>query len=152
MRTNEDGLTLIRRFEGCKLKAYQDTGGVWTIGVGHAGRDVKPNSVITEDIAERMFLQDVAVAEGGVNRWVRVPLNENQFSALVSFVFNLGSSKLGGSTLLKFLNRNEIINAACEFPKWRFADGKPLKGLTDRREAEKALFLKPVLTGGKDFA
>jgi lysozyme len=145
VKCNEEGYELLRECEGLRLKAYQDTGGVWSIGFGHTGRDVLPNSVIDEHTAEVLLTQDVANAERSVKRLVRVPLNENQFSALVSFVFNLGESQLRLSKTISVLNRGQYMEFADRMLLWNKDDGKEVAGLTTRRKKERALFLRPVL-------
>lgn len=142
MRINQEGLELIKNFEGLELKAYQDVVGVWTIGYGSTGDHVKPGLKITEKEAEELLMQDLERFEDGVSRIVDVDLNSNQFSALVSFTFNLGVGALEKSTLLRKLNSGDYKGAANEFERWVFAGGKKLAGLKRRRKAEKALFLK----------
>lgn len=140
MKINDKGLELIKRFEGCRLTAYRCPAGVWTIGYGHT-QDVKPGMAITKYDAERFLRQDIRRFEEGVTALVKVPLTSNQFSALVSFAFNVGVSALKSSTLLKKLNRGDLNGAANEFLRWNKAGGKELEGLTKRREAERNLFL-----------
>ena len=141
MKTSDAGIDLIKHFEGLRLHAYQDSVGVWTIGVGHT-RTAKPGMVITEDEAVNLLRGDLADAESAVNRLVMVPLDQGEFDALVSFVFNLGSGNFGKSTLLKKLNHGDRIGASDEFKRWNRAGGKVLSGLTRRRAAERALFLR----------
>ena len=145
MNINSRGLDLIKKCEDLRLKAYLDSAGAPTIGYGHTGPDVRLGMTITEEEAERLLLMDVASAERAVTRQVRVTLTENQFSALVSFVFNVGSRALTASTLLRKLNKGKYLEAADEFLKWNKATvrGKltVLPGLTSRRAMERALFL-----------
>ena len=141
---NSSGLRLIKSFEGLRLKAYQDVVGVWTIGYGST-RGVKSGMVITEAEAERLLREDVHRFEQAVNSAVKVPINDNQFSALVSFSYNVGAEALRISTLLKLLNQRDYSGAANQFPRWNKAGGRVLAGLTRRRNAERALFL------GQDF-
>jgi lysozyme len=139
---SKNGLALTKQFEGCKLTAYQDSVGVWTIGYGHTGSIVnRMGVVITQAQADSLLMQDIARFEDGVNKLVKVPLNQNQFDALVDFSFNLGLGNLGSSTLLKKLNAGDIKGAAEEFLRWDKAGGKVLAGLTRRRKAERDLFL-----------
>lgn len=142
--TNANGIRLIKSFEGLRLRAYQDAVGVWTIGYGTT-RNVQPGQVITEAEAERLLTQDVERFERDVNAAVTVPLNDNQFSALVSFAYNVGSEALRSSTLLRLLNAGDYQGAADQLPRWNQAGGRVLAGLTRRRNAERALFL------GQDF-
>ena len=137
---NKATLDLIKSHEGLRLRAYQDSIGVWTIGYGHT-RNVHPNDVIDEHTAEAYLLMDLEVAVDGVSSLVKVGVSDNSFGALVSFAFNLGLGNLSKSTLLKLVNQGKIKEAAEEFVKWNKAGGMVLAGLTKRREAEKALFL-----------
>lgn len=137
---SKQGLELIKHFEGLRLAAYKCSAGVWTIGYGHTG-GVNPGDIIDEITAESLLRKDVAVSESAVSRLVSVPLNQHQFDALVSFVFNLGAGNFRTSTLLKKLNAGDYSGAADEFSRWINAGGKPLPGLARRREAERLLFL-----------
>ncbi|EKV01846.1 phage-related lysozyme (muraminidase) [Leptolyngbya sp. PCC 7375] len=139
-QTNASGVGLIKSFEGLRLKAYQDAVGVWTIGYGTT-RGVKPGQEITDAQAEALLKTDLDRFEKAVNQAVRVSINDNQFAAIVSFTYNVGSGALRSSTLLKKLNRRDIYGAANEFPRWNRAGGRVLAGLTRRRNAERALFL-----------
>ncbi|NOV20955.1 lysozyme [Ensifer adhaerens] len=154
-RINAAGLSLVKQWEGLKMKAYQDVADVWTIGYGHtsaAGAPVvKPGMVITEARAEEILRADLAVFEGRVERLVKVPLNDNQHAALVSFGFNTG--KLHSSTLLKKLNAGNYDAVPAELMKWVHAGGKRVKGLVNRRAAEAGLWARgaaaptPTATG-----
>ncbi|MFP2694343.1 lysozyme [Enterobacter ludwigii] len=139
MNISEKGLALIKHFEGLQLEAYQCSASVWSIGYGHT-RGVMPGDSITEDDAEDLLRQDTREAEQSVHRLVTVKLAQNQFDALVSFTFNLGSGALQRSTLLKRLNVGDYQAAAAEFPRWVYSGGERLSGLVRRRTAEKALF------------
>ena len=151
---NARGLALVKAFEGLFLKAYQDAVGIWTIGWGHTGLQhmdgtVRKGRVITEAQAEELLRYDMNQFEASVSALVKVPLTDDQFSALVSFSFNVGddidadsiAEGLGDSTLLKRLNAGAYRDAADEFLKWDKAGGKKLRGLTRRRESERNLFL-----------
>jgi len=140
MKTSEKGLLLIKHYEGMCLRAYQCAAGVWTIGYGHT-ECVSPEDIISPEQADIFLRQDITVSEAAVMQFVRVPLRQNQFDALVSFVFNLGAGNFASSTLLKRLNDGNYCDAAKEFPRWIHAGGKKLTGLIKRREAEKNLFL-----------
>ena len=143
-RTGTRGLNLIKKYEGLQLKAYKDPVGIWTIGYGHTGRDVKPGKVITKAEAERLLKKDLRKFERQVNRRVTRKLNRNQFDALVSFTFNVGAGNFASSTLLKKLNKGDFKGAANEFLKWDKA-GDPLRvlpGLARRRMEERELFNK----------
>ncbi|WP_208952189.1 lysozyme [Rahnella sp. ChDrAdgB13] len=145
MQTSQKGLELIKHFEGCELTAYQDSVGVWTIGYGWTqpvnGVPVGAGMTITQSVADELLVTGVVQYEQGVSRLVAVPLNQNQFDALVDFAYNLGVSALAGSTLLKKLNAGDYVGAADEFLRWNKAGGKVLSGLTRRRAAERELFL-----------
>jgi len=142
MHINQAGLDLIKKFEGLRLHAYQDSVGVWTIGYGHTD-GVWDGQKITEDEAEAFLKTDLHLAEQAVDSMVTAPINENQFAALVSFAFNLGTNALRKSTLMRKLNAGFPKAAAEEFLKWSHAGGKLLLGLQLRRQAERALFLTP---------
>lgn len=138
------GLQLTKQFEGCRLTAYQDQVGVWTIGYGHTGSDVHEGLTIAEDQATTLLAADVAWAVTCVNKSVKSSINQNQFDALVDFVFNLGCASFGQSTLLRDLNAGKIAAAAQQFLRWNKAGGKVVAGLTRRRQAEADLFNTPV--------
>ena len=140
-RIGQLGLELIKHFEGCQLKAYKDSVGIWTIGYGHTG-GIQEGQTITIDQAEHFLRNDCVIAELVVNEKVIVPLNQNQFDALVSFVFNLGGTRFKGSTMLFKLNAGDYNGAADEFLRWNKAGGVILPGLSRRRKAERELFLK----------
>lgn len=144
-RTNANGLLLIKSFEGLRLHAYRDAVGIWTIGYGTT-RGVRPGMQISEAEAEKFLQQDLTRFEQSINEAVEVPINDNQFSALVSFTYNVGSGAFRSSTLLRLLNQRQDVRAvADQFPRWNRAGGRVLAGLTRRRNAERALFL------GEDF-
>lgn len=144
MRVSEKGLDLIKRFEGRRLKAYRDSVGVLTVGFGHTDAAGPPKvhsgMEITAQEAEDILRKDLTKYEDVVNDYVTVPLNQNQFDALVSFCFNLGPGNLKSSTLLKKLNAGDYDGAASEFGKWTLAGGRRLRGLVRRRKAERDLF------------
>jgi lysozyme len=139
-----NGLALTKQFEGCVLTAYQDQVGVWTIGYGHTGTDVKTGLTITDDQASILLAADVAWAVTCVNKSVTSAINQNHFDALVDFVFNLGCASLGQSALLRMVNAGDFVNAAPQFLRWNKAGGKVVKGLTTRRQAEADLFSKAL--------
>lgn len=139
MKISQDGLELIKRFEGCRLVAYYDSVNVLTIGYGST-TDVAPGMRITQAQAEQRLKDDCIEAETCVNTSVRVPLTQGEFDACVSFVFNLGCSAFRGSTLLRKLNDSDFDGAAAEFARWNKAGGQVLAGLTARREAEAKRF------------
>lgn len=143
-KTGELGKNLIKEFEGFRATAYLCPAGVWTVGYGTtriSGKLVKQGTKVTTDEAETLLEEDLKRFEDGVNRLVQVEINQNQFDALVSFVYNLGVGNLQKSTLLKKLNAGLFAEAAEQFLKWDKAAGKRLPGLTRRRKAERELFL-----------
>lgn len=143
MEVSNRGIALIQRFEGCRLEAYRDSAGVWTIGYGSIV-NVRPGDVITQTQAVELLAADVDRHADGVRRCVDVDLNQSEFNALVSFAFNVGVGALSRSTLLRKLNAGESRQAvASEFLRWTYAGGKELRGLVRRREAERAVFLEP---------
>jgi lysozyme len=144
MKCNAEGIELIKEFEGMLLHTYLDQKGIRTIGYGHTGEDVYAGLQISQAEAEAMLLHDLVKFEAGVDRLVRIKINENEFSALVSFVYNLGVGALAHSKLLYFLNANKREEASNEFSRWDECDGKPDPGLLRRRKAEQGLFLKPI--------
>ena len=143
---NKATVDLIKGFEGLRLKAYQDSVGVWTIGYGHTAMSGPPapkaGMIISSEEAEAILKDDVTDFAKGVAAVIKVPVTDNEFGAIVSFAFNVGLGNLKASTLLKKLNAGDKAGAANEFAKWNKAGGKVLTGLTRRRAAEKALFLK----------
>ncbi|HDC4579627.1 TPA: lysozyme [Enterobacter cloacae] len=145
MQTSEKGVALIKEFEGCKLTAYQDSVGVWTIGYGWTqpvdGKPIRAGMTIKQETAERLLKTGLVSYESDVCRLVKVGLTQGQFDAMVSFTYNLGARSLSTSTLLRKLNAGDYATAADEFLRWNKAGGKVLNGLTRRREAERALFL-----------
>ena len=145
MHVSPSGVDLICNFEGLRLKAYDDGVGVWTIGFGTTkypnGIRVKKGDTCTLDQAKAYMRNDLKSFEQTVNNTVKVPLNQNQFDALVSLAYNIGTNAFSKSTLVKKLNANDIRGAADQFDVWVNAGGKRMQGLVNRRAKEKALFL-----------
>lgn len=137
---SQDGLTLTEQFEGCELTAYQDQVGVWTIGYGHTGSGVIAGLTITQDQAEALLASDISAAATYVNQVVTIVLVQEEFDALVDFVFNLGRGAFAGSTLLRNLNAGNFAASAAQFDLWDHAGGQVVAGLLRRRQAETALF------------
>lgn len=140
-KTNEKGLKIIKDSESLQLKAYKDSGGVWTVGWGHT-KSVYPGMHITEAAAEALLKKDLEEAETAVKDLVTAELNHNQFSALVSLVFNIGTGAFRKSTLLHHLNERQYKEAARQFRRWVYDNGRKLNGLVTRREKERALFVE----------
>lgn len=148
MQTSPNGIVLIKKFEGCRLTAYPDPGtgsAPWTIGYGWThpvdDKPVRPGMTIDQAIADRLLKTGLVSYENDVLKLVRVKLTQGQFDALVSFAYNVGSRALSTSTLLKKLNVGDIKGAADEFLRWNKAGGKVMPGLTNRRKAERDVFL-----------
>ncbi|MEO1067658.1 MAG: lysozyme [Cyanobacteria bacterium J06638_6] len=142
---NAAGLALIKEFEGLRTTAYRDPVGIWTIGYGHTSMAGPPpvyeGMTITAAEAEAILQQDLDVFEQGVSDALTITTNENQFSAMVSFSFNVGLGAYRNSTLLRKHNAGDFAGAANEFLRWIYADGQILPGLVRRREAERSLYL-----------
>lgn len=139
MQYSQAGEALTERFEGCRLTAYQDQVGAWTIGFGHTA-GVHAGMTCSQAQAEQWLAEDVQSCVNFINAHVTVPLTQGEFDALVDFAFNLGCGALGGSTLLKLLNQGNYAATANEFEKWDHAGGKVVAGLLRRRQAEEAEF------------
>ncbi|MDH1726108.1 lysozyme [Acinetobacter johnsonii] len=146
MAVSPFGVDLICSFEGKRLTAYDDGVGVWTIGFGTTvypnGIKVMKGDTCTEAQAKTYMAHDLKNFEATVNKAVTVQLNQNQFDALVSLAYNIGTNAFSKSTLVKKLNANDIRGAADQFDVWVNAGGKRMQGLVNRRTVEKALFLK----------
>jgi|TARA_R100000656_G_scaffold124929_1_gene104428 GH24 family phage-related lysozyme (muramidase) len=142
---NDKGLEILKRYEGCSLDVYRDPIGIWTIGHGSCfsfdgDRVGMGHRKITASEATVLLLRSCRQAENGIARLVRVPLTDNQRSALISFVYNVGVGNFQRSTMRMKLNRASYEGAANEFWKWRRAGGRILRGLVARRKSEARLF------------
>lgn len=143
---SDAGIKLLKDSEGLRLNAYQDGGGVWTIGYGHTsaagGLKVYSGVTITNAQAEQLLRDDLArMTYPVIDDLVKVPLTQGQFDALCSFIYNLGATQVSTSTLLKRLNQGKYDEAAEQFERWKYDNGVVQKGLIIRRAKEKALFL-----------
>lgn len=138
MTFSDDLVQFIKLAEGCRLTAYQDSGGVWTIGYGHGY--VHQGMVITADQAEQLLRNDLYKFQLSVNDLVNVDVTQGQFNALVDFAFNCGSGNLQGSTLLSDVNAGNFDAASLQFIRWNHSGGVVVAGLTKRRNAETAMF------------
>lgn len=139
MKTSPKGIALIKEFEGLRLKAYKCPGGVWTIGYGHTA-GVKPGMVITEAQAEEYLKADLIAFERYLNG-LGLALNQNQFDALVSFIYNVGTGNFSSSTLLRKVRANPQDNSIMdEFLRWIYSKGRVLPGLQRRRLREMKLY------------
>ncbi len=156
MKTSPAGLTFIKQWESCRLQAYQDGVGVWTIGWGHTGPDVHEGLVIDQARADALFQEDVDQRDMVLNRWFTVPMEQHQWDAVCSCLYNVGSGRPDPngrdgiiwlrsgrhSTLFRCLMNQDWANAALEFPKWK--EPVNLPGILRRRLAEQAMFLGQV--------
>ena len=154
MHMSPHGRKLLEEWEGVRLKAYKDSAGLLTIGVGHLltkselssgkininGESVKYGNGLTAEQADELLEQDVKTAETTVNNNVKVELNQHQFDALVSFTFNVGGGAFKGSTLLKKLNNGQYDQVPAQLMRWDKAGGKVVPGLKKRRESEVKLW------------
>ena len=139
VETSENGIELIKDFEGRRLVAYQDSVGVWTIGYGHT-KTAHEGRLIIKSTADRLLAEDLAEFEKYVDTYVTVALTQNQFDALVSWTYNLGPGNLQESTMLKKLNAGDYAAVPDEMRRWNKAGGEVLEGLVRRRDAEAELF------------
>lgn len=148
MKINSRGLKLIRRFEGFRASAYRDAVGVWTIGYGHTSRagppHVGPGMKITRAQGEKILARDVEKFATQIRPLIRVPLNDNQFSALVSFAYNVGVGGFRRSSVLRVVNRGRFDLVPQRLSLWVKAGGRVLPGLVRRRAAEGVLFARPI--------
>ena len=139
MKISQEGIALIKKFEGCKLESYLCAANVPTIGYGST-KGIEMGMTISQERAEELFLEDLEVYEDAVNKAVELPLHQHQFDALVSWTFNLGGANLNASTMLKVLNQGAYEDVPAQMKRWNKAGGKVLEGLTRRRLAESLLF------------
>ena len=139
MKISQEGIALIKKFEGCKLESYLCAANVPTIGYGST-KGIEMGMTISQERAEELLLEDLEVYEDAVNKAVELPLHQHQFDALVSWTFNLGGANLNASTMLKVLNQGAYEDVPYQMKRWNKAGGKVLEGLTRRRLAESLLF------------
>lgn len=147
MKTSANGINLICGFEGLELKAYDDGVGVWTIGYGTTivnDIKVKKGDICTVEQAKSYMAQDLKKFESAVDTSVKVTITQNQFDALVSLAYNIGTGAFKSSTLLKKLNAKDYKGAAAQFDRWNRAGGKVMQGLVNRRAKERKLFEKAL--------
>lgn len=149
MSVNQATLNLIKQYEGCKLTAYQDIVGIWTIGYGTtaaAGLGIEPakGMTITQERAEDLLRQGVEKFADTVDAMITAKVNANEFGACVSLAYNIGPNAFAKSTVLRELNAGHKDKAAAAFRMWNKAGGEVIQGLVNRREAEIKLFLTPV--------
>ncbi len=144
MKISPEGIALIKREEGECLKAYRDTKGILTIGVGHTGlvdgRAITPTLTISKEKSSALLVADIAWVEKAINSRVKVPLTQNQYDALCCLVFNIGEPNFAESTVLKRLNNHEYHGAADAFLMWKRSGNDP-DILLPRRQREREVFL-----------
>jgi lysozyme len=145
MNISQEGISLIKKFEGCELEAYKCAAGVWTIGYGHT-KDVKEGDSILKEDAESMLVHELQEYCNDVDIAVKVDLKQNEFDALVSWTYNLGLTNLNSSTMLKVLNEGKHDEVPAQMKRWNKASGQVKQGLVRRREAEALMF------EGKDWS
>ena len=142
MKISNKGIALIKEFEGCRLQSYRCSAGVWTIGYGHTGKDIKEGMTITQQQADDWLMVDCNRVLQMLRDTLRVPIRQNQLDALVSLGFNIGTEALHKSTLMSLVNRNpDDLNIPEQFDRWVYAGGKVVNGLVRRRKAEAKLYI-----------
>lgn len=158
MRVSTNFIRLLEEFEGRKNQVYNCPAGCPTIGIGHkltdqeinsgqiiiAGQAIDYRQGLSDEQIDALVCQDAQKFEETVNSLIRVPLNQNQFDALVSFTFNIGAGALASSTLLKVLNGSNYTAVPEQMKRWKFSNGQVLPGLVTRRQKEADLFMTPV--------
>jgi lysozyme len=144
MNISLDGIALVKQFEGCKLEAYDDGGGVQTIGYGHTD-GVREGQACTQEQADCWLSGELAKIAQWLDKTLAIDVSQKQFDALCSFVYNVGEGAFLKSTLLRKLNAGDIAGAAAEFQKWDHDNGRVVAGLTKRRAAEARLFMQGAL-------
>jgi lysozyme len=146
---NQAGIDLIKQWEGCKLKSYKCSAGVWTVGYGLTSRagfiEVGPDTTITQEEADWYLEQVVSDFASKIRPMITAPINENQFAAFVSLAYNIGVSGFKKSSALRRFNAGQIMEVPAAMRMWKKAGGKTVQGLVNRREAEVKLFLTPVI-------
>ena len=139
LEISEEGKQLVKKFEGCELTAYKCSASVWTIGYGRT-TDVKEGDTCTQEQADAWLEEELPVFGAYVTAAVAVPLEQNEYDALVSWTYNLGPTNLNNSTMLKVLNDNKKADVPAQIKRWNKSAGKVSEGLIRRREAEALLF------------
>lgn len=144
MRASTNSIDLIKKFEKCRLEAYEDQGGVWTIGWGTTGPGIRENLTIAQKTADAMLIGDVSRLGIDITPLVGINVNQFQFDAIVSLTYNIGLQAFKDSTMLKLIKDHKLALASEEFDKWIHVHGTVSDGLKVRREAEKKLFLTAI--------
>lgn len=141
MKISDVGIGLIKGYEGFSAKAYLCPAGKITIGYGHTGDELRMTDVVTRDRAEEILKMDLKWVEDAINKNVEVPLKQNQFDALCSFVYNVGAGAFAKSTMLQLINRGQYDEVPTQLLRWTRAGGKVMAGLVRRRQAEADLWM-----------
>lgn len=141
MRPSSKCVQLIKTFEGCRLDAYQDQGGVWTVGYGQTGPGIVEGTHVSQGVAEAMLKDTLSQLGNDIYDIIGWRCNQNQYDALISLVYNIGLEAFKKSKMLQCILSYRLPEAAEEFIRWNHVSGIVNEGLTRRREAEKALFL-----------
>lgn len=144
MVPSRNALDLIKKFEGCKLESYKDSGGVWTVGWGTTGPGIVEGLTVTQGVADAMLLGHIREIALDITPLVKLIPNQNQFDAIICLTYNIGVGAFKASTLLKCLLTRQFDKVAEEFLKWNHVHGKVVAGLTARRQAERSLFLQSL--------
>jgi lysozyme len=140
--TSRAGRNMIEAFEGRRHKAYRCSANVLTVGIGHTGPDVTPETVWSDAEIDERFSADLRKVEIAINKLVTAPITQPSFDACVSLAYNIGLHNFKTSTLLRLMNQGRHRDAAAEFPRWSFANGQQMPGLIRRRRAETEMFLQ----------
>ncbi len=146
MTPSDDLIAFIKGWESLRLKAYDDGGGVWTIGYGHI-KQVQPGDECTEAQAEAWLRDEVDDVSADIDPLIHVMLAQHEHDSLVSLAFNIGVGAFAKSTLLSRLNNSDFGSAADEFLRWNRDNGRIVQGLVKRRKAERAMFLDSDYSG-----
>lgn len=144
MKLIQEGIDLVKQFEGCQLNAYRDIRGIWTIGYGHTGKDVQPGDYWSQEQADLNLADTLQHVAAAILPRINIEANDYEFSACVCLAYNIGVHAFLSSTLGTLMREGRFRDAANEFPKWDRAAGQEVPGLLRRRMAEKALFLTSV--------
>ena len=141
-------ISFVTSHEGTVNKPYDDVAGIKTVCVGHTGKDIVPGKTYTKEECDNLLKKDLSDHSVKMLQCIKVPVNQNQYDALLSFTFNVGPANFCKSTLLKKLNKEDYTGACDELLKWNMSGGKVYAGLTKRRQDERTLCLKPVSNNG----
>jgi len=144
MIPSDNAVQLIKQFEGCKLEAYQDVRGIWTIGFGTTGPGIVEGLTISQNTADAMLKGHVKEVGLSLTDFIGQGIPQDCFDACTCLAYNIGTGNFKTSTLLKLIKAQDLKGAAQEFLKWDHAGGKEIEGLKRRREAEMALFLRGI--------